>query len=207
MMKLGHYAVAAPFGLGLAWGMVVVAQQPPAVAVACGAIVVRASTWPDYDHPRFKGRMHPFAALVRGSGHIGYALRTAQDKDRGDLHRGPSHCVEWCLLVGWLFAWLTAKIPFIDQWSWWWGAAVAVGCATHIVADLPTPSGVPVSAIWNYFVHGEVWRRHSLGWFTTDSAGEKFLAVPAMYLLTGVMALGMVGLLGPVVTILTGWSW
>jgi hypothetical protein len=206
MMKAGHYAVASPIAAGYGWTLLVVAVVPLPVAVVCAALVVRSSTWPDYDHPRFKGRMHPFAALVRGSARIGYAIRTDKDRDREDVHRGPSHCIEWCLLVGAVVALLALQIPPIAPWALWFGAAVTVGCASHIVADLPTPSGVPVSAVYNYLAHGEVWKRHSLRWFSTDSAGEKFLAIPAMYLLTGVMVLAMLGLLGPVVVLLTGWS-
>lgn len=207
MMKAGHYAVAAPPATGMAWGMVVLAEQPVWVALGCAVLLIRSCTWPDLDHPQFKGRMHPGAALVRGSGHLGYMLRTAKDKDRNDVHRGPSHCVEWCLIVGGVFGLLTAQVPFIAPWAVWWGAAVAIGCVTHILADWPTPSGVPISAVYNWLVHGEVWRRHSLHWFSTDSAGEKFLAVPALYLITAVMVMGMMGILGRVVQFLGGWSW
>lgn len=204
MMRLGHYAVAAPIGLGLAWTEAAVANLPLLVATTSAWVVVFFSTANDLDHPRFKGKMHPGAALVRGTAWLGYQWRTDRDKHRTDYHRGPSHCLEWCVLVGVVFGLLTYRIPFLAPWAIWWGAAVAIGCASHVLADLPTPSGVPVSCIYNYIRYGEVWRRHSLRWFATDSAGEKFLAVPVMFFLTGIMALAMIGLLGPIVHLLVG---
>lgn len=205
-MAMGHYATASPVAVVYGWALHG-AGAGAVVALGGAALLVASSTWPDLDHPRLKGRMHPGAALVRGTGHLGYMLRTAKDQDRGDLHRGPSHCVEWCLLAGLAVALLVGQVPFLAGASaWWLGLAVALGTASHIVADLCTPSGVPVCATWNWLRHGEVWRRHSWGFFTTDSAGEKFLAVPALFGLTGLIALGMVGLLGPVLSALTGWS-
>lgn len=200
-MRMGHHSVAAPLGLAMGWGMVTFAATPLPVAAVCVGLVVWSSTAPDYDHPRFKGRMHPGAALVRGSGHLGYMIRTEADKHRADVHRGPSHCIEWCLLAGLLVTLVTSLVPPIAPWCWWWGAAITVGTVSHILADLPTPSGVPVSATYNYVVHREVWKRHSLHWFATDSAGEKFLAVPVLFLITVIMAMAMVGWLSPV----AGW--
>jgi hypothetical protein len=202
-MRLGHHATASPLGLGKAWAMVMLGV-PVLVAGACGLLVVLSSTWNDLDHPRFKGRMHPGAALVRGSGHLGYMIRTEKDKHRDDVHRGPSHCIEWCLLAGLMVVLVTSQIPPVAGWCWWWGAAVFVGTASHIIADCPTPSGVPFSAVYNYVVHKEVWKRHSLHWFATDSAGEKFLAVPILFLFTALMAMAMVGWLSPVLGWLTG---
>lgn len=204
MMRLGHYATAAPVGLSVTWVMIVTAVAPAWVAVACGGLVVWTSTHNDLDHPRFKGRLHPGAAAVRASAWAGYQLRTPRDVERGDFHRGPSHCVEWCALYGLVVALLTLQIPPLAPHAWWFGAAFAIGTATHIFADLPTPSGVPVSAIYNFLVHREVWRRHSLRWFSTDSAGERFLAIPTLFLVSTLMALQMLGLLGPLLTILTG---
>ena len=132
---------------------------------------------------------------------MGYMIRTEADKHRADVHRGPSHCIEWCLLAGLLVTLVTSLVPPIAPWCWWWGAAITVGTVSHILADLPTPSGVPVSATYNYVVHREVWKRHSLHWFATDSAGEKFLAVPVLFLITVIMAMAMVGWLSPV----AGW--
>lgn len=203
-MRMGHHATAAPVGLTLAWTLHGTGATDGLVAIGAGALVVLSSTWPDLDHPRFKGRMHPGAALVRGTGHLGYLLRTARDQEREDLHRGPSHCVEWCVLAGLAVALLAVRVPFLAGSAWWLGLAVTLGTTSHIVADLCTPSGVPVCATWNYFRHGEVWRRHSWGLFTTDSAGERFLAVPALFGVTGLLALGMVGLLGPALAALTG---
>jgi hypothetical protein len=204
VMKPGHHATAAPVGLGLAWSMVTFFAVNVLVAIACGALVVRCSTLNDLDHPRFKGKMHPGAWLVRCTAWLGYQWRTGRDQERADFQRGPSHCIEWCALVGVVVWALTAQIPWISQWAPWWGLAVGLGCLTHVLADWPTLSGVPISCVYNYLVHGEVWRRHSLRWFATDSAGEKFLAIPILFALTGVMGLAMVGLLGPLVHLLIG---
>lgn len=205
-MRLGHQATAAPLALGGAWGIAASGAAPIGVALAFAGLVVLSCTWPDLDHPRFKGRMHPGAALVRGTALLAYRIRTAKDQDREDLHRGPSHCLEWCVAAGLLVALLVARVPSLAPWAWWFGAAVFAGTASHIAADLCTPSGVPVSAVWNWVRHGEVWKRHSWGLFTTDSAGERFLAVPLLFGVTGLMGLGMIGLLGPVVAALTGWG-
>ncbi|MGH7743357.1 MAG: metal-dependent hydrolase [Candidatus Dormibacteria bacterium] len=206
MMKMGHYSSASPVAVGLAWVMALVGA-PIVVALVCAGLVVWTSTSNDLDHPRFKDRMHPGAALVRGTGHLGYLIRTGADKHREDVHRGPSHCVEWCLLAGVAVGLLTALVPPLALWAVWWGLAVALGTFSHVVADWTTPSGVPMCATWNYFRYGEVWRRHSLHWFATDSAGEKYLMVPALFVVSGLMVLGMVGLLGRVVSLLTGWTW
>lgn len=205
MMRPGHYAVATPLGLGAAYSETMWLSVPWYVATVCAVVTVQTSTWNDLDHPRFKGKYHPGAALVRASAWVGYKWRTDRDKDREDFHRGPSHCLEWCVLVGVAVWALVAHIPFIAVWAPWLSIAVTLGCASHVLADWPTPSGVPISCIYNYFRYGEVWKRHSLRWFATDSAGERFLAVPVMFFLTGVMALAMVGWLGPMFYWLVGW--
>lgn len=202
-MRLGHHAVASPIAIGTAWAMVTSGTNL-IIALVCAYIVIHTSTWPDLDHPRFKGKYHPGAALVRTTGYLGYMLRTERDKERGDVHRGPSHCIEWCLLAGLTVGALAALIPFTAAWSLWLGAAVFIGTTSHILADLPTPSGVPLCATYNYIRYREVWRRHSLHLFSTDSAGERFLAVPAMFLLSTVMLLAMLGWLIPLTTWLLG---
>jgi membrane-bound metal-dependent hydrolase YbcI (DUF457 family) len=205
-MRLAYYAVAAPVALGTSWTVAATQSAPWPVAVAAGLLILASSTWPGLVDPRYKGRMNPAAALVRGSAHLGYMVRTPKDQDRSDLNRGPTYCVEWCAVVGVLVALLATLIPPLAGWAWWWGAAAFLGCLAHVLADWATPTGVPLSVVWNYFRHGEMWRRHSLGWFTTDSAGDMFLAVPALFVLTGVMGLAMLGWLSPVLRALTGWG-
>lgn len=204
MMREAHQAAAMPLGLGQAWAMAYWDLAPVPVAVGCVALVVLTSTWPDLDHPRFKTRMHPGAALVRGTAQLGYMIRTAKDVHREDLHRGPSHCLEWAVLAGAATVVAVLQVPPLAAWAWWAGVAVALGCASHVLTDWLTPSGVPISAVYNYFAHGEVWRRHSLNLLYTDGCGEHYLAVPALRGLTVVIALAMLGWLGPVVTALTG---
>lgn len=205
-MRAGHHAAAAPVALGYAYGAHSLGGVSGLGTVPLAVLVVAASTWNDLDHPRFRGKMHFGAALVRGSGRLGYLLRTPKDKARDDVHRGPSHCLEWCLLLGLLVTGLTWRAGVSLGYAPWLGGAVALGTASHIAADVMTPSGVPVSALYSWLRHGEVWRRYSLGWFATDSGGERFLAVPIFYGITTVMGLAMVGALVPLLSALTGWS-
>ena len=204
MMKQGHYAAASPISLVWAWVLVLLFAVNIFIALACAGIVIWSSTWNDLDHPRFKGKMHPGAALSRGSGRIFYQLRTERDKVRSDVHRGPSHCIEWCVLVGVLFTVLLAFVPPLAPWSVWFGASIALGTFSHVLADSMTPSGVPLSAVYNALAYKEVWRRHALGWFSTDSGAEKFAAVPVLYLITTLIFLAMVGALNPIVHWLSG---
>ena len=201
MIRLGYRAVAAPVGLGMAWAITAAGAASVPVAAGCAGLVVASSTWPGLVHSRFKGRMHPAAALVRGSAHLGYKVAAPEGRELTDLDRGPSYCIEWCVLAGLLVVLVASQIPPLAQWAWWWGAAITVGTLSHVLADLPTPSGVPLSAVYNWVVHRDAWRRHSLGWFESDSAGEHFLAVPILFLVTVIMAMAMVGWLSPV----AGW--
>lgn len=203
-MKQGHYAAASPLSLVWAWAIVLLASVNMFVALCCGGLVIWSSTWNDLDHPRFKGKMHPGAALVRGTGRLFYRIRTDRDQTRSDVHRGPSHCIEWCVLVGAVIALLLAFVPPLAPWAGWIGASVTVGTFSHVLADSMTPSGVPLSAIYNYLHHHEVWRRHSLNWFSTNTGAEKYGAVPVLYLITALIFLAMMGLLSPIVHWLTG---
>lgn len=198
-----HRAIAAPFGLALAAVMV---SEPTVVRIAAGVVVVATSKLPDLDHPRWSGRLRPDAALVRLSARLGYMIRTSRDEYREDLHRGPTHCVEWCLLVGALAAALSLRVPPLAPYALWWGVAVAVGTGTHLLGDVITPSGIAVCATWNYFRHGAVWRRHSLNILYTDSGAEHLLVLPLAWIATGVLALAWLGLFEPVLGALTGWS-
>lgn len=204
MMRLGHQAAAAPIAVSVTWTLNATGLAPMAVAVGVGALIEVSCTWNDYDHPRFKGRMHPGAALARGFARLAYKIRTPLDKEREDLHRGPTHCLEAAVLTGMVVAWLASLVPPVAPWAIWCGLAVALGMASHVVADSWTPSGVPVSAIYNYWRYGEVWRRYSRALFVTDSGQEHFLAVPALWVATGVLGLAMLGLLGPVLALLIG---
>lgn len=213
MMRQGHYSAASVPAVSFAWGLTIAHDRVPAVvpspvpifiALLCGVLIIWCSTWNDLDHPRFKGKMHPGAAAVRGTGRIFYMIRTDKDKHREDLHRGPSHCIEWCVLVGGLVVVLTSYLPPLAPWAWLWGVSVFLGTFSHVLADSMTPSGVPLSAIYNYLRYDEVWRRHTLNWFSTDSGAEHFGAVPLLYALTTLIVLAMFGALGPIFRWLVG---
>lgn len=196
-MRRGHHAMAAPFAIGYAYGGAALEVVHPVVAVGGAVLVVWSSTWPDYDHPRFKGKFHPVAAAVRGSARLGYMIRTPHDRRREDQHRGPSHCLEWCLLLG-----LALLAPLLHLGvplgaAAFVAGAVTLGTASHIAGDVMTPSGVPLSALYNVLAYRgdqrQVWRRHALGWFVTDSASERIGAVPLLYLATLLEGLALVG--------------
>jgi hypothetical protein len=53
----------------------------------------------------------------------------------------------------------------LAPWALWFGLAAFAGTASHVVLDWMTPSGVPLSALYNWAVHREVWRRHACGWW------------------------------------------
>lgn len=201
-MGPAHRAAAAPLGLSLAilapWttaAPIVVARVGAGrlvdvlafalevlVHLALGGAVVGCAKWNDLDHPRFKGKRHPGAAFVRLTARFGYRIRTSRDRVRGDLHRGPSHCLEWCLLAGLATVRITAWVPWLAPWAWWWGLAIFLGTSSHVWIDALTPSGVPLSALWNVVLglirdlregraqgtHVEVWRRHAFAWKTTE---------------------------------------
>lgn len=205
VMGPAHRAIAAPFGLALTLTMDAL-DEPMPIALAAGVVVVVTSKLPDGDHPMYKGKIsHPVAALVRGAARVGYAIRTENDRERTDLHRGPSHCVEFALLAGLVVALALSLVPFLaGSLAWWFGAAVTLGSLTHILGDVITPSGVPVCATYSYFVHGEVWRRYSLGLLRTDSGAERFILVPFTWIVSGVITAAWLGVLGPLVTLATG---
>lgn len=161
------------------------------VHLALGLAVVGCAKWNDLDHPRFKGSRHPGAAFVRLTARLGYRIRTSRDRVRSDLHRGPSHCLEWCVLAGLATVRITAWVPWLAPWAWWWGLAVFLGTSSHVWIDALTPSGVPVSPLWNVLAGAmrdardrakalaagepapegtnvEVWRRHAFAWKTTE---------------------------------------
>lgn len=203
MNRAGSIATAIPVALVAPGAMIYTDVAPMPVAVICGYLIVQCAPLPDWDHPNYKRRLHFGAWFVRLTATLGYMIRTAKDVDRADVHRGPSHCVEWCALMGLMVAGLLLQVPYTAQWAWWFGGAVALGLATHILSDLPTPSGVPVSAIYNYFVHGEVWKRHAWGWFATGTAGE-YRAVRVLHVLSALIFMGLIGVLDEVGAFMLG---
>lgn len=203
MMKRGHRACAAPFALGYSYIGAATEWVNPIVAALGAGLIVYFSTFPDYDHPNYRGKRNPVAAAVRGSAKLGYLIRTDNDRIREDQHRGPSHCLEWCVLLGLVLTApmvaLSVAVPGVIPASliWFIGGAISMGAASHIVGDVMTPSGVPFSVLYNVIAYRgkdrQVWRRHALGLFVTDSAGERVGAVPVLYLITAIETLAMVG--------------
>src|SRR3954452_23967283 len=162
MLKTGHRLAGVLFGTNM-WCASQIALPEPAnpytVGVAAG-VAVAVSTWNDWDHNYYKNSWNPAIGLVRQSARFGYTFHTGKDRQRweqrarryadtwepGDLHRGPTHCIEWCIAFG-LIVGLICELglaPFGIA-GWWLGMGVFVGTASHVCADAITPSGVPFS--------------------------------------------------------------
>lgn len=205
MMPLMHRAIAAPIALGVGWA-VTAAGQPWLVAVGCAALVRLSSVLPNLDDAKYKGRMHFPAAVVRGTARVGYKLRTARDRDeeRTDLSRGPVHTLEWCVLAALVTAALMYAIPWVAPWAWWFAGAVFIGCASNVLTNWATPTGVPLCATYNLLAYRQVWRRHSLNLVTSDTGGSHFLLVPVLFFVSGLMVLGMIGWLVPIARWMVG---
>lgn len=180
MLKTGHWCAAILFEANVCTAAEVALPMDTAntVMAAAGAVVgVGMATWNDWDLNYYKDSWNPFIGVVRRSAEFGYTFHTAKDRETwarrekkydwepGDLHRGPTHCTEWCLAVGALIAvmGMLALGPF-GLPGWWLGIGAFVGLFSHVCADAITPSGVPFSAIYNWLRHGEVWKRHAVGW-------------------------------------------
>lgn len=175
-MKVTHQAGAAPLGLLVAANM----DGPLWARAGAGLLTWGVSTINDWDHNNYRRRMHFGAAVVRWSARWGYRLQARNDVRArhklsiDDLHRGPSHALEWCALLGLLTALVALTMPPLAPHAWWFGLAVFAGTASHVLLDWMTPSGVPLSIIWNYVAWSvtakrraerEVWRRHACGWW------------------------------------------
>src|SRR3954451_8315936 len=161
MMGPAHRSMAAPFGLGLtvvtdaafsSWFPTAPSWGPTVFAISAGLLVVGSAKLPDLDHPRFQGIFHPGAAAVRISARLLLLLFfTDKDQHRNDLHRGPTHTVEWAFGLGALITTLvllsevTFRAPFVGALAVaaLWGFAVMLGCLTHLLGDWLTLSGIP----------------------------------------------------------------
>lgn len=164
-MREGHIAAAAPAALMYAWSA---AESAPTLVEAfivggtAAAAVMSVCTAPDWDHPRYEGRMHFFAALSRAYARACYKIVRVNDRERRDLHRGPTHCLETAVLVGLLMFGLMSISEWTRPQALIIGVGVTIGWADHILLDALTPSGVPLSAIYSAIRYKEVWRRYTV---------------------------------------------
>jgi inner membrane protein len=120
MLKRSHFLIGAAAGIAIADLM----EVPFVVGAVTGGLAALA---PDIDHPgSVTGKLLPrwWHRLTPG-------------------HRGPTHSLAWCLLLGLLVAlfqsWATGE-PFA------WAAAstlVSAGALSHVLADAMTSHGVP----------------------------------------------------------------
>lgn len=205
MMKRGHIAGTCPPALLCAVYLpapVEVAGTAIEVVARVGffALAVATSTINDWDHSRFRDRSHPGAVFARVTARALYRLHTAADEDRwagyarrypdrdpDDLHRGPTHAIEWCLLLAAALGFIAAEFPpTAPVWPWVAGA-VLLGTGGHVVIDAMTPAGVPGSMVANYLAYGEVWRRHAfalrwhhVGWHGVDDGDPITFRTPGI---------------------------
>jgi inner membrane protein len=105
---------------------------PLSIGAAAGAL---AGLAPDVDHPGSTlGRQLPRAyhALTPG-------------------HRGPTHTLEWCALLGWGVAQLLPYAGVGRAWAVLVGWAVFAGACSHLLADLLadllTEQGIPATML------------------------------------------------------------
>lgn len=188
-MREGHTAAATPAAVMWGW---TVAQQSGwggtglLLGGLAGASVMVVCTAPDWDHPRFEGRVHPLAAASRWYVRLGYQLlATGKDRRRRgdrlhDCHRMLTHCLETAMLMGLLAAGLLSISEQTRPVAWLVGVGVTIGWADHVLLDWCTPSGVPVSVLWNRVRHGEAFRRTTLSqrWSTTPMGAVRVKMVP-----------------------------
>lgn len=180
-MKATHQAGAAPLMVAVYVAAEQLAVPPPPMVVHVLLTVTAwgVSTWNDWDLDYFKDRLHP-AFLARWSARWMYRWQTEHDAMArhklaiDDMHRGPTHSIEWCLLVGVVF-WLAATLSVVlAPWALWFALAAFAGTTSHVLLDWMTPSGVPFSIIYNYLAWSvsperradrQLWRRHAAGWW------------------------------------------
>jgi inner membrane protein len=166
MMGRNHAATGVLTGSGVAW----LAQMNPGQAAAFIGITTVCSLLPDFDHPNAIG--------PRAFGWPGRTLAWLIGTVFG--HRGITHSV---LGVGLLSAGM-AFIPHLPAFCYW---SVILGCATHILGDMCTVSGVPL--FW------PLGRDFRIGVMRTGSYAETEILTPILAVTSTVVGVGTVLLL------------
>lgn len=200
MITHWHRSAAAPLGVGAAWGMALLGADGM-TSLGVGALVIWSATWNALDDPMRKRRLNPAAALARKTSRLGWSIRGENEADPPESFQGPTLCFEWCLLVALLVGALAYIVPPLSPWWQYWAGAALLGTGSHVLVGLMAPSGVTLSAAFNRLRYREIWHRHTLGWFATDTGAEAFQVVPSLYLLSALILLGMIGWLHPII----GW--
>lgn len=170
MMAPGHAISGVCTGLIVAPWAVELAPGPmtPGRALVLSAtfsgLVAFFACWPDIDHKpafvsRFLGPVSWFVCWIfRMISKWFYEVtRTERDRPEG-CHRTFTHTNVGTALCGAaLLAGLKAT-PYAG-WAWWWTAAFAVGCLTHIwvIGDACTLSGVPHPLAPFVVIDGKRW--------------------------------------------------
>lgn len=181
-MTSTHRAVAAGVGIALA----AVAPVPAPVKVAMFTVCWHAGSWPDYDTPgstpsRELGPLSAFISAVVQFVAFLVQAATGDSVARSGVHRGWTHCVESCALAGAGIGYVcTLAMPM--EYGVWIGLAAFSGAFSHVVlGDIFTPSGVPLSLLWNLCTPGPNWRRHHIPvGMTTDQPSEHLVFMGAV---------------------------
>lgn len=162
MMGTSHFAS----GILTSSLVALAGELPPASAVVFIAVTAVCSLLPDFDHPD--------AMLPRMFGWPGRALAAVISGLFG--HRTLTHSFLGMGL-------LTLGMAFIPGLPLYVAGAVLLGCATHILGDMLTISGVPL-----FWPHGRDFR---IGWMRTDGHFETLVMRPLLTI-AAVASLGLV---------------
>jgi inner membrane protein len=126
-MGTSHAAMGAAAG-AIACG---VAGTDVTTAAAVIGVTSVSALLPDLDHPSAK--------LSRALGPVGWVVSRVVSRVGGG-HRGLTHSLLGLVLAGVILV----PVVAVTGWPWWMLGAIVLGCATHILGDMCTESGVPL---------------------------------------------------------------
>lgn len=192
----GGAAVGVPIAALVPLGDGMVATTGRVLLLAVSTYL--AST-PDWDLARYRTRRHYGAMLFRNIAKAMLVVQTQRDRDAwerkrewlertdrevidGDVHRLGTHTIEFCL--GWAGAlwWGLSELPQTAAFAPWLALTVAASLLSHLVLDVVTTSGIPVSVVFNLVVYRQAWRMHSLGWVPPEWGGAVCCDRPSLTL-------------------------
>lgn len=168
-MGRSHSAMGTISGAGAAW----FTHLPPLQSAGIVAVTTVCALLPDFDHDD--------ASLPRAFGIPGRFLAWCIEEVFG--HRTITHSFLGVFaLAGALRAVpRVGHLPQLPGWVFW---GILLGCATHILGDLCTESGVPL--LW------PLEPRFRIGWLDTGGWVETQIVTPVLY---GLAALAVGGLI------------
>jgi membrane-bound metal-dependent hydrolase YbcI (DUF457 family) len=184
-MSPGHLALGAAVGAGTEWSAESLGLRvSPGSALVWIGIVTVFSVVPDVDTPaslismrvKVLGQRVSLSPLRWAFVATHHVLRVLAGRRRADYwmrHRGVTHDVV-CTVPA-VFLSVTALCFFLHL-PVWIALAAALGCAAHVLGDLPTLSGVPLAMPWSR-------RLYALRLFRAGSRVEVSFVMPALWAL------------------------